>query len=124
MGFAFFNIESIRALTSTFLAICYTNSYPFGFPSRIKLPPLEIIKFPVTTLRNQDNKVAFIQVDEYGAIEKYSEFMKTCHNMNIIAQSTGGDASSINGKSESPNKTLANITRDLLLNSSRKKERF
>ena len=42
--------------------------------------------------------------------------------MNIIVQNTGVDASSINGKSESPNKTLVNITRALLLNSSHKKE--
>ena len=42
--------------------------------------------------------------------------------MNIIVQTTGGDASSLNGKSESPNKTLANITRALLINSIHKKE--
>ena len=48
--------------------------------------------------------------------------MKTCHNMNIIFQTTGGDASALKGKSESPNKTLDNITRSLLLNSSHKKE--
>ena len=48
--------------------------------------------------------------------------MRTCHNMNIIVQTTGGYASSLNGKSEIPNKTLANITRALLLNSSHKKE--
>ena len=38
--------------------------------------------------------------------------------MNIIVQTTGGDSSSINGKIESHNKTLANITGYLLLNSS------
>ena len=48
--------------------------------------------------------------------------MRTCHNMNIIVHNTGGDASSLDGKSESPNKTLANITRALLLNSRHKKE--
>ena len=42
--------------------------------------------------------------------------------MNIIVHTTGGDASSLNGKSESHNKTLAKITRALLLNSSHKKE--
>ena len=42
--------------------------------------------------------------------------------MNIIVQTTGGDESSLNGKIESPNKTLANITRALLLNSIHKKE--
>ena len=42
--------------------------------------------------------------------------MKTCHNMNIIVQTTGGDAYSINGKSEISNKAIYNIRRDLLLN--------
>ena len=48
--------------------------------------------------------------------------MNTCHNMNIIVHTTGGDASSLNGKSESPNKTLANINRTLILKSIHKKE--
>ena len=42
--------------------------------------------------------------------------------MNIIVQTTGGDAFSLNGKSESPNKKLDNITRDILMNSIHKKE--
>ena len=48
--------------------------------------------------------------------------MRTCHNMNITVQTTGGDASSLNGKSEIPDKILANVTRDLLLNLINKKE--
>ena len=72
-------------------------------------------------MRNQDNKVSFIRVDEDGALERSSEFMKTCHNMNIIVQTTGGYASYLNGKSESLDKTLANTTRALILKSSHKK---
>ena len=122
MDFASSNVEIIRGFTSTFVAICSDTSYPFGFKSRSKLPPLDILKFPVTTLSNYDMKVALIRVDEDSTLARYYEFMKTCHNMNITVQTTGGDTSSINGKSESPNKTLANITRYLLLNSSHKKE--
>ena len=102
--------------------ICSATSHPFGFPSRSKRPPLDILKFLVTTLRNQDKKVSFIRVDEDGALDRSSEFMRTYHSMNIIVEITGGDVSSLNGKSESPNKTLANITRALLMNSSHKKE--
>ena len=122
MDFAFFNVERIRGFTSTFVAICSATSHPFGFPSRSKRPPLDILKFIVTILRNQDKKVAFIKVDEDGALSISSEFVKTCHIVNIIAQTTGGYASSIYGKSESTNKTLANITVALLLNSSHRKE--
>ena len=42
--------------------------------------------------------------------------------MNIIVQTTGGDAFSLNGKSESPNKKLAKTTRELLLNSCHNKQ--
>ena len=64
MDFEFLNIESIRGFTSTFMDICFATSYPFGFSSRIKRPPLNILKFPVTTLSNQDKTISFIQVDE------------------------------------------------------------
>ena len=116
MDFLFFNVESIRGFNSTFVTLCSTTSYPFGLPSRRKRPPLDTLKFLFTTLRNQDKKVSFTIVDEYGALARYSESMKTCHNMNIIVQTTGGDVSSLNGKSEIPNKTPANITRYLLMN--------
>ena len=61
-GFVFFNIESIHRFTLNLLAICSYTSYPFGFTSKIKMTPLDILKFLVSTLRNQDKKFAFIQV--------------------------------------------------------------
>ena len=63
MDFAFFNVESIRGFTSTFVAIFSASSYPFVFSSRSKRPPLDILKFLVTALRNQDKKYSFIGVD-------------------------------------------------------------
>ena len=67
-------------------------------------------------------KLHFLRVYKYRALKISSKFMRTCHNMNIIFQTIGGYASSLNGKSESHNKTLANITRSILLYSSHKKE--
>ena len=49
-------------------------------------------------------------MDEDGALARSSEFMSKCQNMNIVVQTTGGDSYSLNGKSEIPNNTLANIT--------------
>ena len=96
--------------------ICSDHSYLFGFPYRIKRPPLYILRLLVTTLSNQDKKVSFVRVDEDGSLERYYGFMKTCHNMNIIDKTTCGYAYSLNGKIESPNKTLANIIRALIIN--------
>ena len=58
LDFAVFNAEIIRGFTSTFVTICYTISYPFGFTSIIKSPSLDIIKLLVTTLSNPDKKFA------------------------------------------------------------------
>ena len=55
-------------------------------------------------------------------MSRSSEFMNTCHKMNVIVQKTGGDVSLLNGKIKIQNNTLANITRDILLNSSHNKE--
>ena len=122
MDFVYFNVESIRVCTSTFVVVCYDALHPFGFASINKFPPLDILNFLVAKFRNHYKKVSFIKVDEYGALERSYELMNTCHNMNIIFKNTGGDASSLNGKSEIPNNKLGNITRSLLMNSIHNKE--
>ena len=118
MNFYFFNVESIYGFTSTLVGICSDTSYPFGFLSRIKRPLLYILKILVATLRNQNKQISFVRVDEDGLPSRSYEFMKKYRNMNIIAQTTGGDASLLNGKGEIPIKTLANIKIPIILNSS------
>ena len=99
--FAFFNVEIIRGFILTFVAICSSTSYPCGLTPGRKHLPLEIIKWLVTKFRNQDHKVVFIQFDEYETRSRSSEFMNTGHNMNIIVQTIGVDANSLNGKLKS-----------------------
>ena len=65
----------------------------------IKRPTFDILKIIVATLSNQDKKVTFIKLYEDGELARYYEFMKSCHNMNIIVHTTVVDVSSINGKS-------------------------
>ena len=60
---------------------------------RIKRLTIFTLKLIVTTSINQDNKVSLIWVDEDVALESYSEFAKTCHNINITVKITGGYAS-------------------------------
>ena len=89
MDFAFFNVKITRRFTSTFVAICSTNSHLFGFTPRRKLPPLDKLKVLVTTLKNQDDIFALIRYDEYGALAISYELIKTCNNTNIIVKTTG-----------------------------------
>ena len=100
--------------------LCYFT--PLWIYTQQKIPTSLHPQLFFTTLRNQYKKVSFTWVDEYVALERSSEFIKTCHDINTIVQNTGGYASSINVKSESPNNTLVNIKRDLLMKSSHKKE--
>ena len=102
--------------------ICSATSHPFGFPSRIRPPPLDTLEFLVTTLISQNKKFELFRVDEYGALEIYYELMKACQIMNIRVQATGGYTSSLNGKIEIPYNKLANITRYLIMKSSHNKE--
>ena len=69
MYFLFFNVESISGFTSNFVDVCSTTSYTFVLKSRSKFPTLNIFKLIVTTFINQNNKVSFIQVGEYGSLE-------------------------------------------------------
>ena len=74
MDFLFFDVEIIHRFTSAFVAICSATSYPFGVTFiRQKCSPLDIIKYIVTTLRNQYKTVILIRVDEYGALTRSSE---------------------------------------------------
>ena len=60
--FFFFSVESIHGFTFTYVAILSDTSYTFGFTYIIKITPIDILKFIVTILRNQDKKVSLIQV--------------------------------------------------------------
>ena len=93
MYFSFFNVESIRGFTSRYWLYDTLLHTPLGFPSTSKWPHLNTLKLLVATFSNQDKKVILTQVDEYGALPTSSEFMRTCHNTNIIVQTKGGYAS-------------------------------
>ena len=57
MEFLFFNVEIIHVFNSTFVAIRFATSHTFGFPSRRKWPPSDILKIFCNILKNKDKKV-------------------------------------------------------------------
>ena len=90
--------------------------------SRRKILPLAILKFLVTKLSNQDNKVSFIGVDKYEELPKSSACMWPCNRVNITIERKAGYVSSLNGRIKRPNITLANTKRSIMMKSSNKKE--
>ena len=124
MYFSLFNVEIIHEFALIFVPIWSNTSYSFGFTSRVKILPFEMLKFLLDNLRNKYKKVALVWVDEDGTFSKSSESMKPCYRMNILVQTTGDYAYSLNGKSEITNKVLANIKLSLMMNPSHNKYFF
>ena len=84
MGFSFFQYWKHPWIYLDFCGymLCYFTPLWIYIHKQTSTPWHPI--FFVTTLRNQYKKVAFIQMDEYLALTRYSELMKTCHNMNRL----------------------------------------
>ena len=58
----------------------------------------------------------------YSSLARYSELTIINNDMKILVHTTGGNTSYINGKIESSNNTLENITRDIFIHSIHNKE--
>ena len=69
------------------------------------------------TLRRQGFPVLYIQTDEGGELGRSTDFLKCLTSHECIFLGTGRAGSSLNGKVERPNRTIANSVRAKLLNS-------
>ena len=96
IDFAFMSIPSARGFSSYLSATDHTTGYPFGFPSRNKRPPLDLIRFLVLTLQRLGKAVNFVRVDEGGELARCSEINKLLINMQVVVHTTGGRASQLN----------------------------
>ena len=114
MDFSFDNHVSIRGMTSALGVVCASTSYPFGFPTKNKTPPLETVCYLIKTLRKMGFEVNFIRVDEDGSLAKSAEFCRLIVQLNCVLQTTSGGNSENNGKVERPHQTQANMVRAAL----------
>jgi hypothetical protein len=114
MDFTFFNKVSIRKCTSALCITDATTSYPFGFPTRSKRPPINIFRWFISVLRSMGKKPVFIRVDEGGELARSRDFCFLLQELGLILQTTGGYASSLNGKSEITHRLTKNMVRSML----------
>ena len=67
------------------------------FPTASKWSPFPIIRFILTTLKNEHHPYNFLRVDEYGALENSTDITNLLVDaLKISMETTGGDASFIN----------------------------
>ena len=119
IDFTFFNETSIRGFTSALVIVEATERMVFFFPCRHKNPPIDLVLFFFSWLRRHGVPVADIRSDEDGAFVRSTEFCKILYkSLGIVLQSTGGYASTINGKAESPHMTIKRMIRAMLIGAS------
>ena len=105
--FAIMNKESCREFVAAFCIFDAKTRHPWGFPTRSRRPPIAILKWLVLNLRRQGIEIIELRVDEDGSLANSTEFMTMCRDdLNLTVQTTGGYASTINGKAETPNRTI------------------
>jgi hypothetical protein len=114
IDFSFFGTTSIRGFTSALDVTCGSTSYPIGFPTKSKSPPLEIVRWVISTLRSMGFEVTFIRVDEGGELARSAEFCSLIVSLSCLLQTTAGGNSSNNGRVERSNRTKANMIRSQL----------
>jgi len=118
MDFAFMPETSIRGFTAFLSIKDAATNYTWIFLSRNKRPPLDVITFFISILKKEHRTIRYIRVDEDGALAQSTAFCKLLLLHTITLQTTGGYASSLNGKSESLNK-VAKYTVSSILASTR-----
>ena len=89
VDFAFINVLSVQGFTSYLSFTDDTTSYPFSFPGRNKLPPLDIITFVIEVLQKQGKQVNYTCYDEGGEFARSSEVNCLLITKHIIIHSTG-----------------------------------
>ena len=111
IDFSFFGYKSIRGFTSALDICCGSTSYPVGFPSKSKTPPLETVRWFISVIRSMGYNTNFVRVDEDSSLAQLSEFCKLLVDMNCILETTGGGNSTNNGMVEIGNRSRANMVR-------------
>jgi len=114
MDFAFMPVTSIRGFTSFLSIKDAATNYTWIFLSRNKRPPLDILSFFISILKKEKKIIRYVRVDEDKALANSTAFCKLLLTHNIILQTTGGYASSLNGKSESLNKVAKHTVSTIL----------
>ena len=114
VDFSFFTMKSIRGFTCGLDVACAATSYPFAFPTKSKVPPIDILRWLMSSLRSLGHVINFIRVDEGGELANSSVFAEFVFKNNCILQTTGGGNSTNNGIVERGNRTKADMIRSQL----------
>ena len=116
MEFSFYNVTFIRGLTSMLPVVCARTRIIWLFLTASKRAPVRIIHLILKTFNNGQHKWKCGRVDEDGTLEKSKDITNLLVDDFIVSiETTGGDASCINGKNEIHNRIIHNIVISILI---------
>ena len=97
--FSFYNVTSLHGFTFMLTVVCEKTIIIWILPTVSKRAPVCIIRFILTTLMNEKHPCKLIRVDEDSVLENSTDVTKLLvDDFKISMETTGGDASWINGK--------------------------
>ena len=125
MEFAFHNVTSIHGFTSMITVVCAKTIILWVFPTLSKRAPVRIICFIMKTVMNEQHPCKHIIVNENSALEKSTDVAKLLvDDFKIFMESTGGDASCLNGNNKRKNISIHNMVRSALLHSNQHENKW
>ena len=118
MEFSFYNVTSIHGFTSMLPVVCTKTIMLWVFTTASKIAYIRIIRFILTTDMNKQYPWKRVRVDEDSALENSTYVTNLLvDKFKISTETTGGNASRINGNNEGHNRSIHNIVRSGLLDS-------
>ena len=97
LDFIFFNKIYCQNITSDPTIVDASTSHLFGYPTRSKRPPLQLIKTFIQLYSYHGYKSSIFRFDECGKLSISAYFMQIFIYHEVIVKTTVGYASSING---------------------------
>ena len=98
MGFAFYNVTSIRCFTSMLTVVYENTRMLWVFPTTSKIAHVCIIHLIIKTIMNEQHPCKRVIVDKYSALENSIDVTNLLiDKFRISMKTTGGDASWLNG---------------------------
>ena len=118
MDFTFFNVISTRGFSSALALVEGTSRRLWFFPTISKNPPIDLCIYFFGWLKKGGINVQNLRCDEDGGLARSTELGEMLFKeTNIVLQTTGGYASTINGKAERPHRSVKNMIRAPLMGS-------
>ena len=116
IDFSFYKITSICGFTFIITVVCAKTRILWVFPTASKITPVHVIRFILTTLMNEQHPCKCVRADVYSSFANSTDVTNLLvDELKISMETTGGDASWLNGNNKRHNRSIHNMVRAALL---------